>query len=250
MKLLIASILLAALSLFAAMQHLPLTVLVYGWLPERIDIKEIDGTLTQGSLLELQVSPLPWVIQTAGWQLQPASLLSLQPTAQLYAHSWNQAGNSSMNGLAQYDLSTQTTTLSRIDMKLELAQLAAPFHLPVMGDLIINIESLTLSRSGCHSAIGAVTLSQLRSPRLNWLTPIGPQIGSLHCEKNNLVFRLPMRDPQVNATVDMTFTLQGEYQLTLDIWGMEKQLHRKVGNALGFEPDGIYNLNYQGELFF
>jgi len=250
MKLLIATLLLILFSAFAVTQHLPLTLLAQDRLPEQIDVERIEGTLTHGSLQKLQVSPLPWVIQTAGWVLQPSSLMSLQPTAKLYARSWNQAGNSSLNGLVSYNLLDQVTTLSHIDMKLELAQLAHPFHLPVMGAMILSIDSLMLRPDGCQSATGAITLSQLRSDRLNWLNPLSPQVGSLSCQDGKLVFNMQMRDPQINAAVELALTLQGEYQLTLDIWGMEKRLYQKVSNALGTEPNGVYNLQYQGELFF
>lgn len=250
MKLLIAITLLACLSLFATIQHMPVTMLVHNRLPDKIQVESIKGTLTQGTLQELQISPLPWTMQTAGWELQPASLFTLQPTFRVYGHSWNKSGNSSLSGNISYDTLTQLMTGSHVDMKLELGQLAVPFHLPVTGELVISLDSIVLNRSGCQSAKGAVTLSGFSSARLHWLAPLAPQVGSLSCEKNSLLIKLPLRDPQLNATIKLLLNPQGEYQLALDLWGMEQRLNQKVSNALGSEPDGVYNLNYQGELFF
>lgn len=250
MKLLVATTLLTCLSLFAVTQHLPVTMLISDRLPERIEIESIEGTLTHGNLQELQVSPLPWALQVVGWELQPASLLSLHPTFNIYGHSWNKSGNSSLSGIISYDIFTQLTTLSHVDMKLELGQLAEPFQLPVTGGVVISLDSIILNSSGCQSAEGAVTLSHLRSAQLHWLTPLAPQAGSLSCENGSLLINLPLRDPQLNATIKLALNPLGEYQLTLDLWGMEKRLHEKVSNALGSEPNGIYNLDYEGELFF
>lgn len=250
MKLLLAAILLASVSLFAAIQHLPVNMLVQGRLPERIQVDTIEGTLTQGNMQELQISPLPWPMQIVGWEFQPASIFTLQPTFDIYGRSWNKDGNSSLSGDLRYDVFNQLATLSQVDMKLELAQLAKPFHLPITGKMVIALESSSLNEDGCQSAQGTVTLNQLHSTRLHWLPPLSPQAGTLSCDNGNLIVKLPLRDPQVNASINLTLSPQGEYQLALDLWGMEKRLHSTLTNAIGSEPDGVFNLNYAGELFY
>ncbi|MFN3709834.1 MAG: type II secretion system protein N [Alishewanella aestuarii] len=243
---------LAALGLVAYLLFMLVLTPAAWWLklvslPPQLQLGQVTGTLWQGKVQQLRFQQLQ--LNELNWQLNPWSLLRLRLDLAL------QSGSVQQNQ-QPYLQARVWATPAGISVHSSLIKLPVPLLLPLLqlpmpvqagGELVLDIQRLTLQSGRCQTLAGQLSWfdASLQPPTGTWLQ-LQQFTARLECDQQQPVL---ITDPANILALDVRATVNAAGKLQVS--GTLKpaaELPAEVHQAMQFvgapDAEGRYRLNF------
>ena len=218
-------------------------------LPASVQLGPVSGTLWSGQIQGVQQGA--WYLPQLSWQLQLSSLWRGQLGLLLSGGELKDQDQPYLKLQAKLSPGAVTVTQSvlRLPMAGLMSQLQLPMPVDASGELVLNLQQLTLGQPYCNALSGNASWQQARfkSP-IGWLD-LRQIDAKLSCEQGNLrLVTLPDNPLALAITADV---MAGRYQLNGTL-KPDASMPKEVHDAMRFvsQPDanGRYSIQFGGQI--
>ena len=208
-------------------------------LPAGLQLRNINGTLWQGSISEVswqkyRLHNLQWeVLFSQLWLGMPTIKLDIQDPETITATGtigWRAKWH-----LRDWHIKTAANTL----------QNWAPVPLPIhaTGAIQLNIEQLVIDHQACQTLTGQLNWQQALINTPSGALVLGNPIANLNCQNNAFTAAIKQDSAALHSQVSVQLDLQGQYKLQATL-RPDSELPDGLHSALGWlgSPDNNGNI--------
>lgn len=219
--------------------------------PRNIAVNNITGTIWSGQAGEATVNGI--TLNNINWDIQPAALLRQNLQADISLGDMQSAVSAQGSVIASRSAVTLNDTV--IDVSAEWLQGMIPTPdfviADVTGNLNLGVQEMTLTRQGCQSLDGLLSLerSRLESPFGN--IRLGNARADLSCDQGQLTARVSQSSNDITTKGQFNLHPNQRFNVSATLTPgdeMPEQLRQGLDSIAEANNDNSYSINLSGRL--